>query len=95
MAATRASPSTAIYCLERQKVQQRRLSGVWSLYILYGTGLSTIVVAALIFWTVSFHAPILFSYEFGLWLQANDKYTAIFCTIFDTLLGTRAFYLFN
>lgn len=65
------------------------------LYAIYGSSFVTIVVAAIALWASAHHRPILFSYQAGLWVQANPNTTTIICTIIGTLAAAVTLLLLN
>lgn len=64
-------------------------------YALYGSGLVFVIGATVAFWVSSFYRPILFSYNFGLLIRDNPKYTTIACTVIGTLISAFTIYLLN
>lgn len=64
-------------------------------YGIYGSALAVIILTTVAFWVTSFYTPILFSYDFGLLIKANPKYTTIACTIIGALVSAVTIWLLN
>lgn len=79
----------------RENGVQRTPRKVILQYVAYGSALGFIAIAALSFWLASACKPILFSYELGLLIRANTKFTTIACTIVGALLSAVTIWLLN